>query len=100
MSKNKAAATIQAFMGVGVPTEYGFIPVTYLDGGRPVVMYVGGLHVSDVTPDQTGHGEVLPDLAKHAIETVMDIVDHWNEFREQVLSQHLREKDRAAKQSV
>jgi hypothetical protein len=51
---SKKHVNVPVLMGVGLPTEWGGIPVTYLDGGTPVAVYVCGLHISEVStsPDE------------------------------------------------
>jgi hypothetical protein len=86
-------------MGVGLPTEYGEIPVTYLDQGVPIVVYVAGLHVSDVSMSEDEIEAVDPGLAAHALDTVKEIYECWRDYREGIITDHLRQIDYAAEQA-
>ena len=89
LNKNKNQVGLPALIGVGLPTDGGFIPVTYLDGGMPMVMFVGGLHISDVKSSQEEPVACVDEtLAKDAINTVQGIVDCWNAYRNNIISHY------------
>jgi hypothetical protein len=97
MAKTKKAV-LPALMGVGRPTDNGFIPVTYLDGSTPLVVYVGGIHFSDVSSSaEKENNDVDPDVAAHALATVEEIVECWAEYRDGIIKDHLDNKSTALK---
>jgi hypothetical protein len=98
MSRKKEE-TAPTFIGVGLPTAGGNIPVTYFIGGMYTVIYVGGLHVDDVssTDEYLGHRDHEVDLAlaAHAIKTVGEIVQCWDEYKDGIIARHLEQKSMA-----
>ena len=87
MTKKKEVA-LPSLIGVGFPTDVGTIPVTYVEGGLPITVFVGGLHISDVTSSEFTDACVDETLAKHAIKAVQEIVDCWNAYRNNIISNY------------
>jgi hypothetical protein len=91
--KSKRSTTLPTLMGVGKVTECGYIPVTYLDNGVPTIVYVGGLHYTDVADIDSK--PIDPELAKHALATVVEIVDCWLSYRDNIITNDCQRKDEA-----
>jgi hypothetical protein len=79
---------LPALIGVGLPTDSGNIPVTFLDGGIPITVFVGGLHISDVKSSDMSDDCVDETLAEHAIKAVEEIVDCWNDYKNNIISNY------------
>jgi hypothetical protein len=96
MKKKKRSATLPVLVGVGLPTESGNLPVTYLRKGVPVVVYVGGLNLSYVSLKddyEEDDANLDEELATDALNTVKEIVECWGEYRESSIEIHLQMRD-------
>jgi len=78
--RNTKSESIVSLVGVGLPTEYGTLPVTYFYEGTHLTVYVGGLHFPDVSASKDEHVEAEEWFAKHALAVVEEIAAHWNDF--------------------